>query len=87
LFTKCFDEARRRKRQTANIRDFVAVVSQEDSLRAMLGQFLASPGSVGPPLSDHEAAPEEEEHDEPDAPEAVSEIEDILRQDSSDDSD
>jgi histone H3/H4 len=79
LFTKCADEARHRKRLTASLRDFLAVVAREDGLRAMLGQFVAGSGD---PEVEIEAGPEEEDRDETDAP---SEIEDILRRDSSDD--
>jgi histone H3/H4 len=83
LFTKCSEEARHHKRQTSNIRDFIAVVSGDDSLRAMLGPFLVSAAVDSAPSDD---APEEEEHDEPDDPRAASEIEDLLRRDSSDSS-
>ena len=72
LFAKCFEEARRRKRQTADIRDFIAAVTNDDCLSAMLGQFLEkdarppeSSGSDADDASDAEgdadAADEEEE--------------------------
>jgi hypothetical protein len=55
LIAKCFDEARRRKRQTANLKDFMAVVSKDDVLSAMLGQFIGADShsnDEGPPVEE-----------------------------------
>jgi histone H3/H4 len=78
LFTKCSEEARRHKRQTSNIRDFLSVVSEEDPFHVMLSQFLLT----SPPPS----VEEEEQQDEPDDVIVESEIEDLLRGDPSDSS-
>ena len=40
LLTKCFDEARRKKRQTADMRDFFSAVANDDVLRAMFSPFM-----------------------------------------------
>ncbi|OHS93351.1 hypothetical protein TRFO_40366 [Tritrichomonas foetus] len=42
LFSKCFEEAHRNKRITANLSDFVSAVKKDDALNAMLGQFLVN---------------------------------------------
>lgn len=68
LFAKCFEEARRRKRQTADIRDFIAAVTNDDCLSAMLGQFLekdARPPESSGSDDDGDADADAEEEDEP----------------------
>jgi histone H3/H4 len=92
LFTKCADEARSRKRVTLNMRDFIAVVTREDALQAMLGQFIRTRGAAGQrePSEDDgretESDEQEEDADEPDDAESKSEIDDILREDSEEES-
>jgi histone H3/H4 len=90
LFTKCADEARSRKRVTFNMRDFIAVVTREEPLQAMLGQFVRTAGPAGEPIEDEGHEPEsdkqEEDVDEPNNPESKSEIDDILREDSEEES-
>ena len=75
LFAKCFDEARRKKRQTADIRDFISAVTNDECLSAMLGQFLVQ-DRPSPAQGDSE--PEEDE--EEDAPPKKT-LEEILRED------
>jgi hypothetical protein len=82
LFAKCHEEAVRHKHVTSSIRDFLAVVTQDEALHAMLAQFLKSTDSdSSAPEAEAEAEPEPEEEDEPNAP---SEIEEILKRDLSD---
>jgi len=40
LFSKCFDEAKKKKRTTSTIKDFLAAVEGDEALKAMLGQFI-----------------------------------------------
>ena len=40
LFSAIFDETKKRRKVTAEMRDFVAAVKNDPALSAMLGQFL-----------------------------------------------
>jgi hypothetical protein len=71
LISKCFDEAHRKKRQTANIKDFIAVVSKDEILSAMLGQFMGSDSHT----LDEDHPPEEEAEEVEDVEKPVEEEE------------
>jgi histone H3/H4 len=88
LLAKCADEARKRKRMTATLRDFVSVASQDEVLHAMLEQFLttshepdANAGPEREPEADADPDAVEEDRDEVDD-DAPSEIDAILQRES-----
>jgi hypothetical protein len=84
--------ARSRNRVTFNMRDFLAVITREEPLRVMLGQFIRTPAAAPPTAPSEDEGPEsepdeqEEDADEPDSPDSKSEIDDILREDSEEES-
>lgn len=88
LFSKCFDEARHKKRQTANMSDFINAVNNDETLTMMLGPFFDRPAPEAPEPSDDDDAPQEEHEEdlgeEEEAPKAP--LEELVHDDNEADS-